>query len=91
MGQSTYEIHMRSPLPSQVVDQFAGATFTKVDRETLLLTVELDQEGLHLLVGQLRDLGIELLELRHVGVTSDDDRTTDDRTADDHPATREKP
>ena len=32
--------------------------------ETLLLTPDLDQASLHQLVARLRDLGIELLELR---------------------------
>jgi len=79
MGQSTYEIHVRGPLPSQLLAGFPSATFTTVDKETLLLTVDLDQERLHLLVGQLRDLGIELLELRHLSVTRDDHPSTQER------------
>ena len=41
-----------------------GATSTQAGGETLLLTPDLDQASLHQLVARLRDLGIELLELR---------------------------
>jgi hypothetical protein len=64
MRQATYEIHLRGALPPDLLASLAGATCTEAGGETLLLTLEIDQESLHQLVGRLRDLGVELLELR---------------------------
>ena len=66
MSQVTYEIHLRGPLPPRLLPDLRGATLTEAGSETLLLTLDLDQEELHDLVRRLRDLGIELLELRQV-------------------------
>ena len=65
MRQATYEIHLRGTLPPELLASLAGATCTEAGGETLLLTLDIDQESLHQLVRRLRDLGIELLELRH--------------------------
>jgi hypothetical protein len=77
MSPTTYEVHLRGHLPPDLLAELEGATFSEADSETVLLTLDLDQEGLHRLVGQLRDLGIELLELRHVSITSSDLRPPD--------------
>jgi hypothetical protein len=66
MRQATYEIHLRGTLPSDLVSDLDGATCREVGGETTLLTLDVDQEALHELVARLRDLGIELLELRRV-------------------------
>jgi hypothetical protein len=70
MRQATYEIHLRGALPPELLARLVGATWTEAGGETTLLTLDIDQESLHQLVGQLRDLGIELLELRQASVTS---------------------
>jgi hypothetical protein len=64
MRQATYEIRLRGALPPELLPSLPGATSTWAGGETLLLTPDLDQESLHQLVARLRDLGIELLELR---------------------------
>jgi hypothetical protein len=64
MRQATYEIHLRGALPPELLASLRSATCTEAAGETLLLTLDIDQESLHQLVGRLRDLGIELLELR---------------------------
>lgn len=64
MRQATYEIRLRGALPPEVLPSLPGATSTQAGGETLLLTPNLDQTSLHQLVARLRDLGIELLELR---------------------------
>ena len=64
MRQATYEIRLRGALPPELLPSLPGATSTQAGGETLLLTPRLDQTSLHLLVARLRDLGIELLELR---------------------------
>jgi hypothetical protein len=70
MRQATYEIHLRGALNPELLASLAGATCTEASGETTLLTLDIDQETLHQLVGQLRDLGIELLELRQASVTN---------------------
>ena len=70
MRQATYEIHLRGALPPELLASFAGATCTEAGGETLLLTLDIDQESLHQLVRRLRDLGIELLELRQTTATN---------------------
>ena len=64
MRQATYEIRLRGALPPELLPSLPGATSTQAGGETLLLTPRLDQTSLHQLVARLRDLGIELLELR---------------------------
>ena len=64
MRQATYEIRLRGALPPELLPSLPGATSTPSGGETLLLTPDLDQASLHQLVARLRDLGIELLELR---------------------------
>ena len=66
MRQATYEIHLRGTLPSDLVSDLEDATCRQVGGETVLLSLEIDQKGLHALVARMRDLGIELLELRRV-------------------------
>ena len=78
MRQTTYEIHMRGALPPELLASLAGATSTEAGGETLLLTLDIDQESLHQLVGRLRDLGIELLELRQASATSSAGRNRED-------------
>jgi hypothetical protein len=75
MRQATYEIHLRGALPPELLASLAGATCTEASGETVLLTPDIDQESLHQLVGRLRDLGIELLELRQAGATRNARRT----------------
>ena len=70
MSQATYEIHLRGAVPPHLLAGLAGATCTEAADETVLLTLDLDQESLHQLVGRLRDLGIELLELRQASAAS---------------------
>ena len=70
MRQATYEIQLRGALPPELLASLAGATCAEACGETLLLTHDIDQESLHQLVGRLRDLGIELLELRQTTATN---------------------
>ena len=64
MRQATYEIHVQGALPPDLLARLEGATCHEIGGETVLLTGEVDQEGLHQLVARLGALGIELLEVR---------------------------
>ena len=66
MRQATYEIHLDSEPPAALLAELRRTSAVAREGETVLLTVELDREGLHDLVTRLRDLGIELVELHRV-------------------------
>jgi hypothetical protein len=68
MHDTTYEIRLRGQVPPAVLDELGGTTHLEVGGETLLLTLDIDQQSLHDLLARLRDLGIELLELRPAAV-----------------------
>ena len=69
MRRATYEIHLRGQVPPGLMSSLEGATCREVGGETVLLTTDIDQEHLHELVSRLRDLGVELLELRRASGT----------------------
>ncbi len=77
MRQTTYEIRLRGALPPELLPSLPGATSTSAGGETLLLTPDLDQASLHQLVARLRDLGIELLELRKAPMPKTSHRGTE--------------
>lgn len=64
MVHKTYEIRMRGVLRPEALEGLPDTTCREVGVQTVLLTLDVDQESLHQLVTRLRDLGIELLELR---------------------------
>ena len=63
MRQATYEIRLRGQLPPSLMAGLDGSA-SEVGGETVLLTLDVDQESLHQLISRLQDLGIELLEVR---------------------------
>jgi hypothetical protein len=69
MRHATYEVRIRGALPAGLMSSLPGATSTEAGGETVLLTPDLDQQSLHQLVARMRDLGIELLELRRAPAT----------------------
>jgi hypothetical protein len=64
MTPTTYEIHVRGHLPKWLGAELSDATAIEASPETVLLTPRIDQTGLHEMLARLRDLGIELVEIR---------------------------
>lgn len=64
MSRTTYEIHLRGRLPADLADDFDDMAQVETPTETVLLTTAIDQKGLHELITRIRDLGLELRELR---------------------------
>ena len=64
MGHKTYEIRLRGVLRPEALHGLPGTSCNEVGSQTVLLTLDVDQRSLHQLIARLRDLGIELLELR---------------------------
>src|SRR4051812_47105494 len=79
MSPATYEIHLRGDVPPELLADLPGATCTEAESETLLLPLDVAQDGLHQLARRLRDLGIALLELRHVSSTGSPRQARDAR------------
>lgn len=64
MTPTTYEIRLRGRLPAGLADDFDDMGHVDTPAETVLLTAAIDQEELAELIGRIRDLGLELRELR---------------------------
>jgi hypothetical protein len=64
MTRTSYEIHLRGHLDPQAAEELHIPTRLEAPAETVLLTERIDQAGVHELIDRLKDLGIELLELR---------------------------
>jgi len=63
-----YEIRLKGHLDDRWADWFAGLTITRADNgETLLRGPVVDQAALHGLLRKVRDLGLPLLSILHVG------------------------
>lgn len=63
-----YQIRLKGHLDDRWADWFDGLTLTRVDNgETLLTGPVVDQAALHGLLRKVRDLGLPLLSVIHVG------------------------
>jgi hypothetical protein len=78
MSHATYEIRLRGPLPPGLMPRLPGARCTEAGGETVLLTPSLDQGRVHQVIAALRDLGLELLELRRAPTPSSSRRSPDE-------------
>jgi hypothetical protein len=63
-----YEIRLKGHLNARWADRFEGLSFThKCDGTTILAGLVVDQAALYGLLRQVRDLGLPLLSVVHVG------------------------
>jgi hypothetical protein len=69
MHHATYEIHVRGQLPPGLLSDLDGVTSREVGGETVLLWLDIDQDSLHRQVARLRDLGVELVEMRRATIS----------------------
>jgi hypothetical protein len=64
----TYEIRLKGHLDDKWADWFEGLTITRADNgETLLRGPVVDQAALHGVLRKVRDLGLPLVSVVHVG------------------------
>lgn len=61
-----YQIEVAGQLGRQWSDWFEGTTLSGRRGQTVFLSNELDQQGLHGLLVRIRDLGLPLLSLRRL-------------------------
>ena len=64
MAAQTWEVRIRGPIPSDVLAELGAAGLTEEPAQTIIRTEPLDQAGLHGVLQRLRNLGLELLEIR---------------------------
>jgi len=64
MAAQTWEVRVRGPIPSDVLAELSAAGLTEEPAQTIMRTEPLDQAGLHGVLQRLRNLGLELLEIR---------------------------
>ena len=64
MAAQTWEVRVRGPIPSDVLAELGAAGLTAEPAQTNMRTEPLDQAGLHGVLQRLRNLGLELLEIR---------------------------
>jgi hypothetical protein len=64
MAAETWEVRVRGPIPSDVLAELGAAGLTEEPAQTIIRTEPLDQAGLHGVLQRLRNLGLELLEIR---------------------------
>jgi len=64
MAAQTWEVRVRGPIPSDVLAELGAAGLTAEPAQTIMRTEPLDQAGLHGVLQRLRNLGLELLEIR---------------------------
>jgi hypothetical protein len=64
MAAQTWEVRVRGPIPSAILAELGAAGLTEEPAQTIMRTEPLDQAGLHGVLQRLRNLGLELLEIR---------------------------
>jgi hypothetical protein len=73
MGRQVYELRVRGPVPSELLEQIGAEDLGEEPPLTILRTGPTDQPGLHGMLRQLRSLGLDLLEVRTAGPEPGDD------------------
>ena len=64
MASQTYEVRVRGPIPPNVLVELGATSLTEEPAHSILHTEPTDQAGLHSILQRLRNLGLELLEVR---------------------------
>jgi hypothetical protein len=64
MGPQVYELRVRGPVPAEVLREIGVDDLVEEPALTVLLTEPMDQPGLHGMLQRLRNLGLELIEVR---------------------------
>ena len=67
MGRQLYELRVRGPVPSDVLEEIGAEDLGEEPPLTILRTEPTDQPGLHGMLQRLQSLGLDLLEVRTTG------------------------
>jgi hypothetical protein len=66
VGEPTYEIRIRGRVSDTTLASFAGLSSEIEPAETVLWGTVVDQAALHGILDRVRELGLELLEVRRL-------------------------
>jgi hypothetical protein len=72
MRRRVYELRVRGPISPDVLREIGALDVAEEPPLTVLRTEPTDQAGLHGMLQWLRSLGLDLLEVRRVGVFPDE-------------------
>ncbi|HEY7009779.1 MAG TPA: hypothetical protein VH395_12605 [Jatrophihabitantaceae bacterium] len=64
MPTQTWEVRIRGEIPHAVLAELGALDVTQEPAQTVLTTLPLDQAGLHGVLERLRNLGLDLIEIR---------------------------
>lgn len=64
MARQVYELRVRGPVPTDVLEELGAEDMGEEPPLTILRTEPTDQPGLHGMLQRLRSLGLDLLEVR---------------------------
>jgi len=64
MPTHSWEVRVCGPVSPQILADFGAMSLTAEPPQTLLTTEPLDQAGLHGLLERLRNLGLDIVEIR---------------------------
>jgi hypothetical protein len=64
MAAQTWEVRVRGAIPPRVLAELGACGLTEEPAQTIMRTEPLDQAGLHGVLQRIRNLGLELLEIR---------------------------
>ena len=67
MGRQVYELRVRGPIPTELLEELGAADLGEEPPLTILRTEPTDQPGLHGMLQRLRSLGLDLMEGRTTG------------------------
>lgn len=71
MSALEYEISVSGELPDTVLDEVANFSVEVVPVRTVMRGPVADQAALHGIINRLQSLGLDLIEVRRIGETSE--------------------
>ena len=71
MSTLEYEISVSGELPAAVLDEVEGFSVDVVPVRTIMRGPVADQAALHGIINRLQGLGLDLIEVRRIGETTD--------------------
>jgi hypothetical protein len=64
MPAQTWEVRVRGEIPPEVLAELGAVDVSQEPAQTVLTTLPLDQAGLHGVLERLRNLNLDLVEIR---------------------------
>lgn len=69
MAGQIYEVRVKGSVPDVALVELGATGLAEEPKQTILTTYPIDQAGLHGILERLRDLGLEVIEIRRAPET----------------------